>query len=235
MDGSPAQAAGIREGDRLVTVEGRKIATPKEFVEVVKSHQADADGIQLEVSRSGSVSAFSILPKEGKIGTYVTYADLTVDKSFQYRMPFPQAVAAGAKETVAQTGFTFELLFQIIRKIALPKTPTERTEAVSGVGGPIAIGGLFVKLVEADVGTKVILVVAALLSINLGAFNLLPFPALDGGRFFVMTLLAPLRSMKTERILKAEARIHQTGFAFLILLAAVVAFHDVWKLVAANP
>jgi len=102
------------------------------------------------------------------------------------------------------------------------------------VGGPIAIGGLFVQLVSAKVGATVILTVAALLSINLGAFNLLPLPALDGGRFFIATLLAPLRGMKGSKIRNIEAAIHQIGFTLLILLAVIVAFHDVWKLVFAK-
>ncbi len=102
------------------------------------------------------------------------------------------------------------------------------------MGGPIAIGGLFVQLVSAKVGATVILTVAALLSINLGAFNLLPLPALDGGRFFIATLLAPLRGMKGSKIRNIEAAIHQIGFTLLILLAVIVAFHDVWKLVFAK-
>lgn len=65
----------------------------------------------------------------------------------------------------------------------------------------------------------------------MGAFNLLPLPALDGGRFFIATLLAPLRGMKSAKIRKIEAAIHQIGFTILIIIAVIVAFHDVWKLV----
>lgn len=213
-------------------MEGKNISTPTSFVETVRSHSADADGIQVVVSRSGSEVSLSVTPKGGKIGTYVSYADVKAKEGFAYRYPFGEAVAVAAKETVNQTAFTFELLFDILRKLIVPKNSTERQEAAAGVGGPIAIGGLFVQLVSAKVGASVILTVAALLSINLGAFNLLPLPALDGGRFFIATLLAPLKKMKGDRVRAVENAIHTVGFSILILLAVIVAFHDVWKLIS---
>ena len=230
-EGSPSKAAGIQEGDKVVGVEGHAVSTPKEFVAVVKSHSADADGIQLELLRNGVPVKISVMPKDGKIGSYVSYADLKPRKGFVYQYPLGEAVVVAAKETVSQTGFTFELLYEILRKLVAPKNAAERQEAAAGVGGPIAVGGLFVQLVSAKVGISVILTVAALLSINLGAFNLLPLPALDGGRFFIATLLAPLKGMKSAKIRKVEALIHQIGFSILIIIAVIVAFHDVWKLV----
>jgi regulator of sigma E protease len=232
VKGSPAERFGMKDDDRLVSVEGTSIASPAAFVETIRSHTADADGVQLVISRSGAEMPLSIMPADGKIGAYVTYADVKAREGFVYRYPFGQAVVVAAKETVDQTTFTFELLFEIVRRLVVPKDAAERQDAAAGVGGPIAIGGLFVQLVSAKVGISVILTVVALLSINLGAFNLLPFPALDGGRFFMITLLAPLRGMKSERVRNIENTIHSVGFSILILIAIIVAFHDVWKLIS---
>jgi len=71
----------------------------------------------------------SVIPKDGKIGSYVSYSDIKPKEGFEYRYPFGQAVVVAAKETVNQTAFTFELLFELVRKLAVPKTPTERQEA----------------------------------------------------------------------------------------------------------
>lgn len=121
----------------------------------------------MELSRSGTTVPVTVVPKDGKIGAYVAYSNVRPVEGFQYRYPFKQAVIIAAKETLNQIAFTFELLFEIFRKLIVPKTPTERQEAAQGVGGPIAVGGLFVELVSAKVGIAVIFTVAALLSINL--------------------------------------------------------------------
>lgn len=76
----------------------------------------------------------TVLPKDGKIGSYVSYADIKPKEGFEYRYPFGQAVAVAGKETVNQVAFTFELLFELFRKLVAPKTPTERSEAAEGVG-----------------------------------------------------------------------------------------------------
>lgn len=182
------------------------------------------------ISRSGAVLHFSLLPENGKIGAYVAYSGVEIDRNFRYRYPFSQAVEIALQETYAQTLFTFELLGKIGQKLVFPRTEEERREAASGLGGPIAVGGLFVELQRSQVPISVILTVAALLSINLGAFNLLPLPALDGGRFFLMTLAEPLRRSGKIRIIRTiEASIHSVGFIFFIFLAIVIAFHDIAK------
>ena len=186
--------------------------------------------VSLTVDRKGKEVALEIVPKNGKIGAYVSYADPVVNKDFRYEYSFFAAVSAGAEETVAQTAFTFEMLGKLVRKLAFPAKEGERQEAAQGVGGPIAIGGLFVELVSAKVAVSVIVVVAALLSINLGAFNLLPLPALDGGRFFLMTVVEPFLFFgKTALVRRIEANVHSAGFFFFMLLAVIVAFHDVFK------
>lgn len=110
-------------------IEGSSVTTPKAFVESIRSHASDADGLQIEVSRAGVPLSFTIVPRDGKIGSYVSYSDIKPREGFEYRYPFGQAVVVAAKETVNQTAFTFELLFELVRKLIAPKTSTERQEA----------------------------------------------------------------------------------------------------------
>lgn len=128
---------------------------------------------------------------------------------------------------------TLELLGTLVQKIVSPHAPTERSEAVKSLGGPIAIGNLFVNLLNAKVAFTVILLIAALISINLGVFNLLPFPALDGGRFVFLILhrIVGLFSSKKTLHGKIEQYIHITGFSLLILLSIFVAYQDIAKLI----
>lgn len=128
---------------------------------------------------------------------------------------------------------TLELLGSLVQKIVRPKAPAERTEAVKSLGGPIAIGNLFVNLLDAKVAISVIFLIAALISINLGVFNLLPFPALDGGRFAFLIIHRIVGVFTKKKALsgKIEQYIHIIGFSFLILLSIFVAYQDILKLI----
>lgn len=127
---------------------------------------------------------------------------------------------------------TLELLGSLVKKIVTPRVPAERTEAVQSLGGPIAIGNLFVNLLDAKVAFTIILLITAIISINLGVFNLLPFPALDGGRFVFLIIhkIIGLFSKKKVLHLKIESYIHIIGFSLLILLSIFVAYQDIIKL-----
>lgn len=128
---------------------------------------------------------------------------------------------------------TFELFVNLVEKIFIPKAPEDRQEAVKSLGGPIAVGDLFVNLISSHAGASVVFIIAALISINLGVFNLLPFPALDGGRFFLLVINSLVALVFGKRIVSAriEQWIHVSGFTLLIGVSIFVAYHDIVKLV----
>lgn len=88
---------------------------------------------------------------------------------------------------------------------------------------------MFVDLAKVNVPLTVILSIAALISVNLGVFNLLPFPALDGGRFASLTITGMLRFLTRGKITgqKLEARAHMIGFILLMALSLYVAYNDI--------
>jgi len=90
---------------------------------------------------------------------------------------------------------------------------------------------MFVDLAKNSVGISVILAIAGLLSVNLGVFNLLPLPALDGGRFVTTSIVSLLELLRVSRkkIRSYEAMIHAFGFLLLLLLSIFIAFHDISK------
>jgi len=186
-----------------------------------------------EIKRGDAIKTVSILPQDGKIGSYVGYNVTDINKDFRYKYGFFESIGEGIEETYAQSRMTLELLGTLVSKIVTPHTATDRDEAVKSLGGPIAVGNLFVGLVDAKATLSVIIMIAALISINLGVFNLLPFPALDGGRFFFLMINKGLSSVFGKRALvgKIEHMIHIAGFSFLILVSIFVAYQDIVKII----
>ncbi len=184
---SPAEKSGIEAGDQVHTINGIGVQRAKDFMSRVTKN---GEPIILSLTHSGAISPVDIVvtPVNGKIGTYVSDNIIDHNREYVYRFGFRAAVVEGAKETYHQSKLTLELLGNLFQKFVSPKTPTERTEATKSLTGPIGIGNLFIDLVSVKVPVSLIIAIAALISINLGVFNLLPFPALDGGRFAFLTI-----------------------------------------------
>lgn len=88
-------------------------------------------------------------------------------------------------------------------------------------------------MVENQAPAVLILAITALISINLGVFNLLPFPALDGGRFVALTIheiLAKITKGKVQ-VGKIEAKMNLVGFALLMLMSLFVAYKDILRII----
>jgi regulator of sigma E protease len=88
-------------------------------------------------------------------------------------------------------------------------------------------------LVENQAPIALILAIMALISVNLGVFNLLPFPALDGGRFVALTIHELLSKLTKGKIQvgKIEAKMNFVGFALLMLMSLFVAYKDILRII----
>lgn len=119
-----------------------------------------------------------------------------------------------------------------VRKLVSPATPTERKEATEMLSGPIGIGSGFVDIIEFGVTWKILFSIVALLSINLGILNILPFPALDGGRLVSTTIRSTIGLFyhKTKVLNQIEYFIHAFGMVMLLFVSLLVAILDVFKL-----
>lgn len=118
-----------------------------------------------------------VTPVDGKIGAYIS-PNIT---AIQYKYPFFRAMGHGIEEVWHQIGFSLRT-FRAIITTSFSKTAseTEKEEATAGIGGPVAIGKVFVGMAHEGLGIRQILILTAMISLSLGVFNLLPFPALDG-------------------------------------------------------
>ena len=163
----------------------------------------------MTVNRDGETLNFTIVPERSDDNRYVI--GITSHVSHNVFI----AVKNGAQSTVN----LFRLLFKSIGDLF------KTDNALDQVSGPVGI----VKIVDESVqyGAMYYLYIVALISLNLAMINLLPLPALDGGRIiFVVIRLVTGKAISD----KVERRVHAAGMIFLLLLAIVVTFNDVLRL-----
>lgn len=214
--GSPGERAGLQFGDRILSVDGDSVTNGKTMVERI--HRSANVPLKVRFERRGEVREITVTPapvtEAGKVEGRIGFA---VIPKFERVGPL-----RGLQE--AWLG-TVSLFIGNITGIAdLVMHPGDRFQHVSGV---IGMGRAASQL--QDLGWAPYLQLAAGISMALGIFNLLPIPALDGGRaIFILAEILRGKPVDPER----EAFVHVTGFALLMVLMIFVAYHDIANLVA---
>jgi regulator of sigma E protease len=214
--GMPAEKAGLKVGDQILTVNGQEVPALEALVEML-SHTKDQP-LDIVVLRRGQKLTFKVHPTlaAGNPPGEVRYRiGLASNPTKVVKLPFPQAVRKSVDECVKNSSLILELL----RKMA------ERKVSIRQVDGPIGIGTA-VGSAAREEGWTPLLFVSAIISLNLGVMNLLPIPILDGG---VILLLFIESLMQREISLPIKERIYQAAFVFLVLFAVTVIYNDLVK------
>jgi regulator of sigma E protease len=212
--GLPASKAGLKPGDEIVGVDGHKVL----YFPIV------ATTIQ---SGGGKPVTFGILRagKEFQVTVQPVYSELMGEKrwrvGFWFRsgvvvrhLPLKQALANSLDDNARNCLATFDVLGKIL---------TRRMSARS-LSGPIGIAQMSGEAYRAGISELLLLV--AFISLQLGIFNLLPIPVMDGGVIFLL-LIESL--MRRDLSLEVKERFVQVGIVFLLLLAAFVMYNDLVK------
>ena len=213
---SPAAEAGLQDFDRIVSI--ADVETPAiADLQRVTTEQA-GESIELVVNRQGITETVTLTPRvdpppnEGALGVSLAATGLQ-------QSPWWQAPWQGLK----RTGI---MLAAIVTQFGSILGQLVSTGSVGGdLAGPVGIAVLTNEVTT--LGFPYVLEFGALISLNLALINILPFPALDGGRI-VFVLIEALRG---GRRLKAsvERYVHTAGFAFLILLMLLITFRDIQR------
>jgi regulator of sigma E protease len=218
--GSPAAIAGVKTGDTVVGVSSGKLTT-KTLAPDVISNFVEAQGhnhITLNVDRGTQPLTFDLVPAQGVIAGKLAIG-IGMDSIGTLHLPFYLAFWEGAK-TTWQT-----LVATATGLLAFIGTAFQGHADLSQITGPVGIVGLVGDVTH--LGFVYLISFTAIISLNLAVINILPFPALDGGRLVIVAIEAIIRKPINPKI---SNRLNQIGFALLIALMVVVTVHDVWKL-----
>lgn len=224
--GSPAEAAGIKNNDRVLKVNGATIKDASQFITITKQSAGSKVALTL-VDAEKNIRTVEITPRmsppagQGPLG--VQLADLTVaNLSFD---TLGQKLASGITYSYNLTSYSLEIFGNLIST----SLKTRSAEPVSeSVAGPVGLTNLTGSILQTSAPLLPYLNFVALLSLNLGIVNILPFPALDGGRLFFLLFEAITRRKINPEI---EKWIHTVGLAILLGLFILVTFSDIRKLV----
>ncbi len=209
--GSPGAKAGLQIGDSIDSIDGVAYADGEKLVEKIKA----SAGVPLHVAftRHGDHQTVVVTPRAVKDG------NKTIGRVGFIRIPEFQRVNPIAAIPIAGTEFVNGFVGQITGYGQLLTHPAKMASSVSGPIGMSRAASAY-----QDLGWGMYLGLAAMISIALGVLNLLPFPALDGGRaVFIIAEMLRGRPVPPDK----EALVHFSGFAVLMLLMVFVAYHDI--------
>ncbi|QKG84569.1 RIP metalloprotease RseP [Kroppenstedtia pulmonis] len=205
---SPADEAGLKTGDIIRQVEGKNV---KELNDVhYPLQEARGKQVSIQAERANQVFETRIQPEEVQ-GQYMIGIEM---KQERRKATFSEAAVEGVNQTYHLTLFMFKALSQLVTG----------QMGLEGVAGPLGIADMTGKAAEA--GWLNLVHLMALLSLNLGIINILPFPALDGGRLmFILVEVLRGRPLNPNK----EGLVHFIGFALLMALIVLVTYQDILR------
>ncbi|MFQ5637333.1 MAG: RIP metalloprotease RseP [bacterium] len=208
FSGRPAETIGLEKGDVITAIDSQAITTWEELTTLI--HSKPEQEIEIEWQRDGQAFHETVVPELNeprKIGM-IGIAPTPIRRKFG----FFESTAYGFEKA----GETLKLILFSLKQIATGKVAIKEA-----IGGPLTIFQM--TSFSARRGFDSLLMFTAFISLNLGFFNLLPFPVLDGGHLtflFIEGIRRKPISVKTKII------VQQVGMAFLLALMVFVIFND---------
>ncbi len=212
IDKSPMQVAGLESGDRIIAINGKKTKT----LDDVQLYLALAGGNETEftILRNEQKYTFKVTPLTGKEAE---------DAGYSFGIQYNNSFEKGFGKSI---NYAFTKFYSIARQVFI----TVKELIIGGVrvkdlSGPVGIYSAVDKTRSA--GWYSVLNLIALLTVNVGIVNLIPFPAFDGGRILFLII----EKIKGKPIkMETENLIHNIGFFLLLALLIYVTFNDILRL-----
>ncbi len=208
---SPAEKAGLKPGDLIQSVNGHRVTT----IDMLRVQLINSKGkpVPFVIKRGNSELNLSIAPM--KKGDYYIIGTTFNENEMKRKATIGESISDGFRQTYNWS----VVILDGFRKLVTGQI------SIKSLGGPVQMGDLTGK--AADAGLIALLKWTSLLSLNLGIFNLLPIPALDGSRFlFILVELVRGRPINP----KNESLVHFVGFAMLMMLMLFVTYNDIVKI-----
>jgi regulator of sigma E protease len=205
----PAARAGLQPNDKILAIDDQKVNSWSDMASIIASHPAEK--ITISYQRNGQISQLEVMTRadeedgRGVIGVYPRLVREQIS-------PF-KAIKLGAYQT-----------YYVFKMTILGFVQIFKDASTKDLGGPIMIASIIGQ--AARTGLLNVMTWTAVISINLGIINLLPFPALDGGRILFI-IIELLRGKPVDP--KKESYVHMIGFAVLIVLMIFIVYQDVMR------
>lgn len=220
---SPAEIGGLKTGDKILSLEtttdSTKLLSSDLGTESVQSFVKAHSGQEIKVLliRGKEEKEVTVIPQLNKDGNVMI--GISMDTIGTLKLPLHRAIWEGLKLTKDVTVATVVGFYDLIKNAIIGKAD------MTTLTGPIGIVGVVGD--AAKFGFIYILSFTALISINLAVINLVPFPALDGGRLLFLLI----EKIKGSRIKPQVANVmNMIGFGLLMLLMVFISYHDIVKL-----
>nr|MBN2277412.1 RIP metalloprotease RseP [candidate division Zixibacteria bacterium] len=214
---SPAAAAGIRTGDKILSVDGVRVTSFREMADIV--YKKVEQPVEISWERDNRVFTDTLVTYRNKVelvsGDSAEVGMIGIGSQAVYRKyGVFTALGAGFEQSVVYVRMVFEFVWGLL----------SRQVDAREIGGPILIGKLAGATARA--GFDVLLEFLALLSINLAVLNVLPIPVFDGGHLLFL-LVEKLKGSPLS--IKARLIAQQVGIAFILILVIFVTFNDITR------
>jgi regulator of sigma E protease len=220
--GLPAEKAGLKKGDTVISIDGKTVSTWNELSDLIR--KSEGKEVAIQVKRDEKILEFKITPemskekiKPGEKAPYVIGITAPLEElTFRYeKVGVGEAISKGIVQTWFYTRFTVVVVAKMITGEISRKM----------IGGPIEIARQAGK--QGSKGLPYLLGLMVLLGVNLGLLNLLPIPILDGGHLLFLVMEAVLRRPLSIRKIEIA---QQVGLMLIILLMIFAFYNDLLRL-----
>jgi regulator of sigma E protease len=217
---SPAQKLGLKTGDKIknISLENGEILqtlNPENTSDFINKSSGE---VRVEIDRGGKILDFKLTPKTGIVENKKVIG-INMDMVGTLSLPIHKAIYEGGRATLRLSYLTVEGLLGLIKDAVRGRAD------ISQVAGPVGIISLVGD--ASRLGFSYLLTFTALISINLAIINLIPFPALDGGR----VLFVAIEGITKRKINpKIAGTLNTIGFALLIVVMLIVTYRDILRL-----
>ena len=225
ISNSPADKAGIKENDVVVSVDNTKINGIDEFSKIINEKKGQQVTLTILSQGARSTKDIVITPRvnipenEGPLGVLITQTEIYFPPVWQ--RPF-LGVYFGFKDAIYWGRQVLMGLFLMVGSLVRGQVPTD-------IAGPVGIYAVTTEV--AKIGILPLINFLGIFSVNLAVINFLPIPALDGGRFLFIVIE---KAIGRKVLPKVEAAIHGAGMIFLLLLFFLITFVEIKRLIIAG-
>jgi regulator of sigma E protease len=218
--GTPADRAGLREGDAITAVNGNKIEYWEQFRQATQL--SNGQPMTLDLTRQGQPVHLTVTPKKGAADSDEKVYQIGVlprDETAYKHVSFSDSVRLSGAKTVESIGQTVDVVGKLF----------SGRVSIKQLQGPVGISHLAGQAVRR--GPLDVISLMVVISINLGILNLLPIPILDGGNIL---LLAIEGIMRRDLSLSFKERFVQVGLVFLLVIFAIVMYNDILRRITSH-